>query len=143
MTNATTTAPAVCPFDALLAFAQQRPGIEPGNYASLRDYRAESRQVTQDLHDVRALVGMARYHIPADVLTDSRPHRRLTWDAARGCWDYTTGQYFAVEYRKAAARLLAESIGRHWINAAAGRTWPEAREWARKLFGRRIASRYF
>jgi len=138
----TTTAPAVCLFDALLAFAQQRPGMEPGNYASLRDYRAESRQVSQDLRDVRALVGMARYCIPADKLT-AATSGRLTWDAARGCWDYTTGQYFAVEYRKAAARLLAEKIGVQWLGAFPWWTWRDVQGRARSQFGRRIAARYF
>jgi hypothetical protein len=138
----TTTAPAVCPFDALLAFAEQRPGMEPGNYGSFRDYRAESRDVTRDLHDVRALVRMARYHIPADRLTDPTSER-LSWDAARGEWDYTTGQYFATEYRRAAARLLAESVGRAWMDRNPGFTWPQVRLWAREAFGRRIASRYF
>jgi hypothetical protein len=137
-----TPAPAVCPFDALLAFVHQRPGMEPGNYATVRDYRAESRQVTQDLHDVRALVGMARYCIPADKLT-AATSGRLTWEAARGQWDYCTGQYFAVEYRKAAARLLVDAIGRDWMTRHPGVTWPEARKWARVAFGRRIASRYF
>jgi hypothetical protein len=136
------TAPAVCPFDALLIFAQQRPGIEPGNYATVRDYRAESRDVTRDLHDVRALVGMARCFIPADKLT-AATSGRLTWDAARGVWDYATGQYFATEYRRAAARLLVDRIGRDWMTRHPGVTWPEAREWARVAFGRRIASRYF
>ncbi len=136
------TAPAACPFDALLAFAQQRPGIEPGNYATFRDYRAESRQVSQDLHDVRALVRMARYCIPAYILT-APTSGRLTWNAARGCWDYTTGQYFAVEYRKAAARLLVDHIGRDWMTRNPGVTRPQAREWARVAFGRRIAARYF
>jgi hypothetical protein len=139
---ATTTAPAVCPFDALLAFAEQRPGMEPGNYGSFRDYRAESRDVTRDLHDVRALVRMARYHIPADRLT-APTSGRLSWDAARGAWDYTTGQYFATEYRKAAARLLAEGIGRAWMDRNPGFTWPRVRLWAREAFGRRIATRYF
>jgi hypothetical protein len=139
----TTTAPAVCPFDALLAFVQQRPGMEPGNYATFRDYRAEARQVSQDLRDVRLLMQVGRWRIPADVLTDNRPHRRLTWDATRQEWDYTTGQYFAVEYRKAAARLLAEGIGRAWMDRNPGFTWPRVRLWARDAFGRRIASRYF
>jgi hypothetical protein len=139
---ATTTAPAVCPFDALLAFAQQRPGMEPGNYATFRDYRAESRQVTQDLRDVRRLLAVARYRIPADKIT-APTSGRLTWDAARGEWDYTTGQYFATEYRRAAARLLAEGIGRAWMDRNPGFTWPRVRLWAREAFGRRIATRYF
>jgi hypothetical protein len=142
MTNAPAPAPTVCPFDALLAFAQQRPCMEPGNYASWRDYRQESRQVTQDLRDVRALVRMARYCIPAYILT-APTSGRLTWDAARGEWDYTTGQYFATEYRRAAARLLVDAIGRDWMTRNPGVTWPQAREWARMAFGRRIATRYF
>jgi hypothetical protein len=142
MNTPTAPAPAACPFDALLAFAHQRPGMEPGNYHTFRDYRAEARQVSQDLRDVRALVGMARYHIPADRLT-APTSGRLSWDAARGEWDYTTGQYFAVEYRKAAARLLVGAIGRDWMTRNPGVTWPEARKWARVAFGRRIATRYF
>ncbi len=142
MTNATAPAPAVCPFDALLAFAQQRPGMEPGNYATARDYRAEARQVSQDLRDVRALVATARRCISADILT-APTSGRLTWNAARGEWDYTTGQYFAVEYRKAAARLLVDHIRRDWMIRHPEVTWPESRKWARVAFGRRISSRYF
>jgi hypothetical protein len=116
--------------------------MEPGNYATFRDYRQESRQVTQDLRDVRALVRMARYCIPAYILT-SPTSGRLTWDAARQEWDYTTGQYFATEYRRAAARMLVNHIRRDWMTRNPGVTWPQAREWARMAFGRRIATRYF
>lgn len=140
MTHA--TAPAVCPFDALLAFVWQRPGMEPGNYASFRDYRRESRQVSQDLRDVRALVGMARCLIPAYILT-APTTSRLSWNAARGRWEYTTGQYFATEYRRAAARILVNRIVADWMTRHPGVTWPQAREWARVAFGRRIAARYF
>jgi hypothetical protein len=113
--------------------------MEPGNYASLRDYRAESRQVSQDLRDVRRLLDYARWRVTVTTSTSGR----LQWDYARGQWDYTTGQYFAVEYRKAAARLLAEKIGRQWLDAFPWWTWRDVQGRARSQFGRRIASRYF
>jgi hypothetical protein len=137
----TEAARVVCPFDALLTFVQQRPGMEPGNYSSFRDYRAEARQVSQDLRDVRALVKMARGCIPACILT-APISGRLSWDAARGEWDYT-GQPFATEYRRAAARMLVNHIADDWMTRNPGVTWPQAREWARAAFGRRIATRYF
>jgi hypothetical protein len=39
--------------------------------------------------------------------------------------------------------LLVDHIGRDWMTRNPGVTWPQAREWARIAFGRRIASRYF
>jgi hypothetical protein len=139
--------------DALEAFANQRPGLEPGNYTR-ETYRQESRAITAQLHDVRALLRVVRWRessIPAAMLAASLDGRgRLEWDAERGELDYTTGQYWCVEYRAAVARLLADCLWRAdllaYTEARGGRT-EGFRDYylprVRREFGRRIAARYF
>lgn len=143
----------------LQAFAAQRPGIEPGNYHTFASYRGESREVTADLHDFRALLSAVRWResIDADTIRAAlQTGGRLTLDDA-GRLDYCTGQYFPTEYRKAACRVLAsllwdyarrciaEDRAKHsgvvlyrHANAADAIRATYARE-----FGRRIVSRYF
>lgn len=142
---------------ALVSFAHQRPGIEPANYASWRDYRAEAREVTADLQDFQRLVTAVSWReseISADAIrAELQGSGRLTL-ADDGRLDYCTGQYFPTEYRKAACRALASLLWAAGRNGAAlnwaeptpeGRkiTGNSIRKWARREFGRRIASRYF
>ena len=141
----------------LQSFANQRPGIEPCNYHDFASYRAESREVTADLHDVRALLSAVAgrwYAIGADQIRAAlQSGGRLTLDDD-GRLSYCTGQYFPTEYRKAACRVLASLL---WAAGREGAAYPWAeptpegrritgnsmRAWARREFGRRIASRYF
>ena len=138
------------------SFANQRPGIEPGNYHDYRSYRAEAAEVTRDLADFRKLFGGVwwRDEITADTLREElNASRRLSLDEA-GRLSYCTGQYFPTEYRKAACRVLASllwSVGRDGAAYPWAQPTPEGRKitgdsiraWARREFGRRIASRYF
>lgn len=132
--------------DMLQAFARQRPGIEPGNYHTLASYRSESREVTADLHDFRALLSAVRLRessIPADAIRAAlQTGGRLTLDDA-GRLSYCTGQYFPTEYRKAACRVLASLM---WSVYRASMTTPTGdaiRCRAFAEFGRRICRRYF
>jgi hypothetical protein len=52
--------------NALRAFVEQRPGLEPVNYGSWTSYRQESREVTRDLHDAREILNVARWTVTAD-----------------------------------------------------------------------------
>src|SRR3990167_287401 len=58
---------------ALDTFVRQRPGMEPGNYSDAASYRSESRSITKDLHDYRALERAVMLHesITADMLLDA------------------------------------------------------------------------
>jgi hypothetical protein len=56
--------------------------------------------------------------------------------------DYTTGQYFPTEYRKAACAVLASALW-DYAREQGYATGNEIRKWARQEFGRGIASRWF
>lgn len=98
--------------DALRAFIESRPGFEPCNYPTLRDYRADQRHATRQLHDARHLLAYVavRDSITAEMLLAGLRSGRLTWDEASGQLDYCTGQYYPTEFRGAACRMLAGVI---------------------------------
>lgn len=120
MSNASNAAPTKSELIAALrAFVAQRPGIEPGNYGSLSDYRREAREITAQRDDALSLLAAvdARDSITAgDMLAQLR--HRLVWDADRGSLEYVTGQYWPTEYRRAAASAMAEVLWRYWRNVA-------------------------
>ena len=144
------TAETVLP--ALLALAESRPGFEPANYATLRDYRADVRAATSALHDVRYLVryveGRASqaYAIAAEIAERLNSGReRVSADDKGRVW-YTAGQYYCVEYRPAVARVIANAIWHVWadeILSSGPMTGDKLRQRARNTFPRRIARRYF
>lgn len=136
---------------ALLALAKSRPSFEPGNYATLSDYRADMRAATNALHDVRELVryvemssdGPAICATLLERLTSQRD--RVSADEKGRVW-YTAGQYYCVEYRPAIARLIAGAIWHVWadeILSSGPMTGDKMRQRARRTFSRRIARRYF
>lgn len=128
-------------------FACQRPGMEPGNYGSYADYRAELRTVTRDLTHARTLLRAVRDSgiTAEDILRAADGGRldiRVDGDTVR--IDYCTGQYFPTEYRKAVCRVLASAL---WDNYRDAGQYPMGgnglRAHFRQEFGRAIASRYF
>lgn len=133
---------------ALRAFICQRPGLEPGNYASAADYRSELRDIARDRADAltlydyvaRQAIGLGPEYLTPDGTS------RLTWNGARGEWEYTTGQYFPVEYRPAAARLLASALWQYWRDGMGPDVKSPAdaiRNTARLAFRSRRVRRYF
>lgn len=141
---------------AMRGFIEARPGFDPANYisrgpsfdrAGARALRADQRRATRQLNDARALLTYIdnRDSITADMLLTNLRGGRLTWDRTRGQLDYCTGQYYPVEYRAAAARVLAGTIW-DWIReeclppTADG---DDIRAAARRELGRAIAARYF
>lgn len=110
---------------ALDKFAEQRPGLDFGNYGDVSAYRAESRSITRDLHHYRELARYVERHdsITADMLlAATRAYSgRLTLNDCRATYDdgsvyyvfsvsYCTGQYFPTEYRRAACAVLASAL---------------------------------
>lgn len=141
---------------ALSAFVAQRPGIEPMNYGSWSDYRAESRSVTQDAHDFATILAAVRWRtgIDADALREAfRGSRCRLVDGPKGTLqiDYCTGQYFPTEYRKGACRVLAAALWKYTREACNanvddrryGSLGEEIRATFKREFGARIARRYF
>jgi hypothetical protein len=159
--------------EGLTAFIHQRPGIEPGNYGSWKDYRSESRQVTRDLHDAGTLLRavMWRDSLTGEDLLRAFPNAfsgRLTCERmpdGRVRLDYCTGQYFPTEYRRAACAVLSSALwewtrqhampqprhrdgvggAQYAINGQIQLVSPGdwLRRHFRKEFGARLAGRYF
>jgi hypothetical protein len=141
--------------ETLYKFAAKRPQLEAGNY--IRDhrdsegraaYRAEVRNITRDLHHVRALLRRVELSgiTAAEIITASREafSGRLTiiaTDDGIVKIDYCAGQYFSTEYRKAVAAVCARALWNYWktdVNDA-----DRIRNTARREFPRAIARAYF
>jgi len=136
--------------DALRAFVNQRPGLEPANYAGHADlYRRDYREgCLQPLHDFRKLLGAVRWRdsLSADDLREA--FRRAFGGRLRlrddGSIRYTPGQYGAVEYRRAACAVLAEAMWTYWLeDAPEVNTRHYMTRTARRELGRAIANRWF
>jgi hypothetical protein len=136
--------------DGLRRFIGQRSGMDARNY--IRDYRdadgrraynADRYAIGRDGRDARRLLDFvaARLSISADDIAARARGGRLKLSDDRRTWHYTAGQYFAIEYRAAAARLLAGIV---WDYLRDGYDTADGiRHRARQLFGRGIAARYF
>lgn len=140
---------------ALDKFVAQRAGIEPGNYGSWKDYRAESRSVTKDLHHYRELRRYVAWHdsITGDMLAAAFRDAysgRLTCvlrDSGAVELEYCTGQYSPTEYRRAACAVLASAVW-SWFRDClppvdSMSRGDRIRHMASKEMPRAIADRYF
>ena len=126
--------------ESLRQFAAQRPGLEFANYGSAASYRAESRRITRQLADARALLAAveSRDSITAEnMLAELRG--RLTWKGSG--LDYCTGQYWPVEYRAAVCRSLSSVLWAFWRDCGFDRAG--IRAFAARTFGSGIRNRWF
>jgi hypothetical protein len=135
--------------EGLRRFIAQRSGMDarnyirgPGDTDGIRAFNADRYTIARDGRDARRLLAFvaARESISADNIA-ARAHGRLELSGDRRTWNYTAGQYFATEYRAAAARLLAAIIWDHLRDG--GNSAEFIRREARGYFGRGIAARYF
>ena len=138
--------------EALEAFVNRRPGLEPANYCGRPDlYRQDYREgCLQPLHDFRKLLAAVEWRdsLTADDLRQS--FRRAFGGRLSlrddGSLEYTPGQYGAVEYRRAACAVLAAALHDYWLFDHP-RIAMTSREYivrkARAELGRGIARRYF
>lgn len=152
----------------LLAFAEQRPGLEFANYGDVPAYRAESRSITHDLHDARTLLAACDHVAPEEWAQGFRAFSgRLTleegWTDQAGvhCWrvikpdnpstpfpiirhrlDYCVGQYWPTEYRRAVCAVAAGALwARHRDDYAAdARPGESAGSAIRRSFKRRFGA---
>lgn len=111
--------------NALVEFAAQNPGIEPGNYSCSVDYNSERGKVTRDWYRFKKLLGQVcgelgmvpkreDYILRASMRAFSG---RIHFEVEHGTdgpisitMSYTIGQYFPTEYRKAACAVLEEAL---------------------------------
>jgi len=134
----------------LRAFVAQRSGIEVGNYVTpgcadldgWRALQADRRLIGQQGRDARALLAYVEASgIDAESL--ARPLTgggRLSYE--NGALNYTSGQYFATEFRAAVCSALASVLWRYWasgVNLSAA----QLRQAALRTFGRGLAKRWF
>lgn len=125
---------------ALSQFISSRPGFDFHNYGDVTAYRADVREAGKQLADARALLRyVERSGVPVTDANFRSFGGRLSFDGER--LDYTTGQYYPLEYRRAAAAVLASAILHYWREQGLG--VDAMRRNARLAFGRRIASKYF
>lgn len=114
---------AIC--DALLAWINQRPGLEFANYGDVSSYRAEQRSIARDKQEALTLLAAVRWRdsITADDLIEASRHSfsgRLSikfrevanksGPAGGAIVDYCTGQYWPTEYRRAVCAVLAGAL---------------------------------
>lgn len=93
------------------AYAAQNPGFDGANYSgNYAGYRADSRRARQGLRAVYLALNAAHAaHVnDVDMLEASRGQRfEIVGDPVSGyTCEYTTGQYFPVEYRWQIARVI-------------------------------------
>lgn len=133
---------------ALTAFAAGRPGLEYANYSDPVAYRAEARAITRDLHHVYTL--LRRVQLAHSITSTNLKEAfrafsgRLSWDGSR--LDYTTGQYFPTEYRKAVCAVLAAALWDYWrdcVPESVSNRAESIRCKARRELGRTLADRWF
>jgi hypothetical protein len=130
------------------AFIAKRPGLDPRDYIrdwrdadGLANYRAESRRITQQLNDARALLrycALNRLSLNDQLNNGDRLHFN-----ANGELEYHVGQYWPTEYRAAVARVASAAIWAYWRDECNIDTGDKLRAKAFAQFGRGIASRWF
>ncbi len=138
--------------ELLTKFVNQRPGLDYANYGEIKSYRSEMREITNDRSDYYELLSLAASRI--ENLNKKLSHYlsktsgRLSLND-KGELYYCTGQYFPVEYRPAACRVLVDLI---WVDYRGEKDHEgnpvykdgnEMRKAIRRRLSRRVAKNYF
>lgn len=138
--------------ELIARWIRQKPGLDPRNYISdWRDaegrsaYRADSRTITRQRHDAFAMlryIELRPFITGAHLAAALTVSGRLSYTPGRGL-DYTTGQYWPMEFRAAACRVLASVIWQYFHHGAPTAGADTIRRMARQELGRAIADRWF
>jgi len=126
--------------ETLHKFVRQRPGLEFANYGDAASYRRELRQITRDKRDAEAMLfHVWRSQMTPELLGNAAKSAfsgRLTWNGTE--WEYTVGQYWPTEYRRAACAVLAAALRVYWMH-------PTLSVWrsAKAELGVGVAKRWF
>lgn len=101
---------------ALQKWIAQGPRLRFENYGCRKAYSAEQRAVLRDRQDAERLLSAVQciVDITGEDLRGAfgAYSGRLAWDGER--LEYTTGQYWPTEYRKAACAVLARALWNHF-----------------------------
>lgn len=132
-------------------FTAQRAGLKFANYGDITAYRAEKRSITKDRHHAEALLGYIarRDSITAnDILQAAQGafsgRLSITTDGDKVRIDYTTGQYFPTEYRRAVCAVASSAIwARLREDAGQNACGDDIRRAARRELGASLARRWF
>jgi len=128
--------------DALSVFIRQRAGLEFGNYGDLQSYRQEQRSITKDRHQAFELF---RFICRSESITAERikaeANNRLEWKNNK--WEYTTGQYFPTEYRRAVCNMLSAVLWNWFREECQCETREKIQASAKREFSRAVAKRWF
>ena len=134
--------------EALAKFINQRSGIDARNYGGSREaFMGEYRPILTYGRHARQMLRYVelRDTITADcLLKASRAYSgRLQFveDGDKVRVEYTTGQYFPTEYRRAACAVLSQAIW-DWL-ASDLETGDRVRKAAKRELGRGIANKWF
>lgn len=153
--------------DTLARFIAQRPGLTPDYFADFRAYRASARKLQKDRHEAERLLAAVRADnsiTAEDILAAAEggrlvinpntrcvvyPHARFPEEETRVSIDYHEGQMGQLEFRAAAANLLATLL-RRALNKKNKDTLPPGGDWGtparahfRKVFGASMQKRWF
>jgi len=130
--------------ETLHRFVRQRPGLEFANYGDAASYRRELREIARDKRDAEAMI----WYVWRASVSGFRPELlssaakiafsgRLSWTGTG--WEYTTGQYWPTEYRRAACAALSLALRTHWEQP----TLAKAYRAAKNALGVGVAKRWF
>jgi hypothetical protein len=134
--------------EALSRFIAQRSGMDYRNYGERESFLGDYRPILRHGRHARAMLGAIRWRdsITAERLIEaSRAYSgRLQFIAREDgavAMEYTTGQYFATEYRAAACAVMAQALWDYWREDC--ETGDDIRRQAKKELGRGIAQSWF
>ena len=128
---------------ALRTFVCQRPGVEAGNYGDWRSYRRELADIVKDRQDALTMLDkLDSAYIDAPAILAALDGR-LHWEPVYREIDYTTGQYFAVEYRRAVCRFVSSLLWTYWRDECGCDTREKIQAEAKRSFRSRRIWQYF
>ena len=124
---------------ALRAWVAQSPRIDPRDYSDRESYESDRRKVTRALRHANELLDWAESTDISyvDLAATMTRGDRLTWDGER--LDYTTGQYWPTEYRKAAVVALARASWAYGRQHCGCETGDDVRAWVKRTFSAGVA----
>lgn len=123
---------------AMRRFISQRSGMDPRNYSDRCSFLAEYREMLRDGRDARIMLrAIERSGISADTIRESFAAFGGRLSPVGETLDYCAGQYWGLEYRRAAGAVCAHALYLHWGRGN------QAREEAKRSFGKRFADRWF
>ena len=134
--------------NALTAFAEQPPNLNPDDYNTPEQYNRDHRRwCDEPLAEFKAMreIIAADDAIDAEDLSMAVERARRISMTPEGVVEYIPGQHGALEYRTAAANALSEALLVKWVAEVAddAEPLPHAQDRAEQMLGETVVERYF